>query len=152
MRKLTWALALVFVAFVGSSLAQTVDVNKLIAEAQRLQAEASKAYPPKTWSIEQPLWKKAAEVAEQAVAVAPTNPAALRVRAQVYSGARFWSRAENMWNAYFKVAGDGAPEDRAAMGEVQFNLGFAAWERGEPDAALERFRAASNLSRPPPIR
>ena len=141
---LTVLLALVGLA--GSVFAQTVNVPSLIAEAQRLQAEAQKAYPAKTWSIEQPLWRQAADVAEKAVAAAPTNASALRVRATVYSGARFWARAESAWNAYFRVAGDSAQEDRNAMAEVQFNLGFAAFERGEPEPALERFRTASALN------
>ncbi|WP_261664846.1 tetratricopeptide repeat protein [Deinococcus sp. Marseille-Q6407] len=117
------------------------------AQARALSAQARTRYPAGSASIDQTLWKQAAEAAEAAVALEPANPSFLALRAEIYTATGFWARALSSWQAYFAVAGDQAtPQARAAAGQVYYNLAYAAYTRQDlPQAAqllAECLRAA----------
>lgn len=119
-------------------VAPAQSAAQALQQARDLAARARSAYPQNAWTIDRPLWRGAAEAAEQAVRLAPTDPAALKLRAQIYTDARFWARAQSSWNAYLQVnSQDG--EARAAAAETQYNLGFAAYQREQLDAARQAF-------------
>lgn len=118
------------------------DAAALIGAARDLAARARATYPAGSANIDQPLWKEAAQRAEDAVRAAPGNPDALRLRAEIYTEVGFWKQAESAWTSYFQVSPQvaGSPEARAA-GTVQYNLGYAAYRRGQNAQARSAFRA-----------
>lgn len=116
------------------------------AEARDLIARARGAYPPGSANIDQPLWKQAAAAAETAVSGAPDNPDYLRLRAQLYTEVGFWRMAELSWNAYFRAAPIAAgSRDARLAATVQYNLGYAAYTRNQPDQAADFFRRCLGL-------
>lgn len=127
----------------ASALAAGQQVAQLTAEARDLMVKARAAYPAGSANIDQPLWKQAADKAEAAVAAAPSNPEALRLRAQIYTEVGFWGRAEAAWGAYFRVSpvAAGQNNEARAAGNVQYNLGYSAYRRGNLPQAAAYFRA-----------
>lgn len=125
-------------------LTQQQKAAQAAAEARDLIARARDAYPPGSANIDQPLWKQAAEAAEAAVAAAPGNPDYLRLRAQIYTEVGFWHLAEMSWAAYFRAAPADASAIRQAA-DVQYNLGYAAYTRNQPDQAASFFRKCLEL-------
>lgn len=113
------------------------DAAQAVVEARRLINQARRTYSKA--SIDQRLWRKAAEYAEAAAKFAPQNPEYLRLRAEIYTEVGFWRQAELSWDAYFRVApnaGGGAATQAAS--QAQYNLGYAAYTRRQP-AKAERF-------------
>lgn len=127
---------------VTSALGSGQQAAQLAAEARDLMVQARAAYPVGSANIDQPLWKQAAERAEAAVSAAPANPDVLKLRAQIYTEVGFWKQAEASWAAYFKVAPVAAGQNEArAAGNVQYNLGYAAYTRGQPSQAAAYFKS-----------
>ncbi|WP_019587924.1 tetratricopeptide repeat protein [Deinococcus apachensis] len=116
------------------------------AQARDLAEQARRTYPQGSASIDQTLWKQAAAAAEQAVALAPDNAEYLRLRAQIYTEVGFWRQAELAWNAYFRAAPaqPGSAEARQAA-TAQYNLGYAAYTRNQPDQAARFFATCLDL-------
>lgn len=105
-------------------------------QARDLSAQARERSPGRA-SIDQTLWKQAAQAAELAVQLEPANTEYLALRAGIYTETGFWSRALSSWQAYFAAAGqDAAPQAQAAAAEVHFQLAYAAYGRSDlPQAA-----------------
>lgn len=113
----------------------------LAADARALADKARATYPRGSANIDQTLWKQAAAAAEAAVAAAPGNPEYLKLRANIYTEVGFWKQAETTWTAYFQAAPNAAqntPEAKSAA-TVQYNLGYAAYTRNQPDQAAKFF-------------
>ncbi|WP_135228433.1 tetratricopeptide repeat protein [Deinococcus fonticola] len=126
----------------GSALAQTASQGAAQAadSARDLAARARNTYPAGSASIDQNLWKQAAAAAEAAVQAEPGNADYLKLRAQIYTEVGFWKKAEEAWNAYFKVApGQAGTEADRAAAFAQYNLGYAAYTRGNPSQAAGLF-------------
>lgn len=116
-----------------------------IQQAQTLADQARKAYPKNAWNIDKPLWKQAADAAEQAVSAAPSDANALLLRARIYTDVGFWRRAELSWDAYLKaVPGDQAGIQTAAT--VQYNLGYLAYQRGSLPESKAAFQKCLGLN------
>lgn len=122
---------------------QTAEQNA--AQARALVEKARTTYPRGSASIDQPLWKGAADAAERAVKQAPNNPEYLRLRAQIYTEVGFWKQAELGWNAYFRVTGPPTGAEREQAAFVQYNLGYAAYRRNLPDQATRLFASCLEL-------
>lgn len=116
------------------------------AQARDLAEQARRTYPQGSASIDQPLWKGAVAAVEQAVQLAPDNAEYLKLRAQIYTEVGFWRQAELAWSAYFRVTPTqpGSAEARQAA-TVQYNLGYAAYTRNQPDQAARFFTACLDL-------
>lgn len=129
---------------VQSAPAQTAE--QAAAQARTLMDQARRTYPRGSASIDQVLWKQAAAAAEQAVQLEPQNAEYLRLRAQIYTEVGFWKQAQLAWAAYFQaVPGtESGPEVRAAA-TVQYNLGYAAYTRDQPDQAASFFASCLDL-------
>lgn len=101
-------------------------------QAQRLSSEARSTYLAGSASIDQTLWRQAAEAAEAAVNLEPNNTEYLALRADIYTVTGFWSRALHGWQAYFAAAGNQATaKARAAAGQTYYNLAYAAYTRSD---------------------
>ncbi|MFC6666813.1 tetratricopeptide repeat protein [Deinococcus radiopugnans] len=110
------------------------------AAAQKFADEARKTYPKGSANIDQALWTQAAAAAEAAVLAEPGNADYLKLRAQIYTEVGFWRQAEVTWAAYFKVV-PAVPGSRDAQqaGLAQYNLGYSAYVRNQPDLAARYF-------------
>lgn len=110
------------------------------AAAQKFADEARKTYPKGSANIDQALWTQAAAAAEAAVLADPGNADYLKLRAQIYTEVGFWRQAEVTWAAYFKVV-PAVPGSRDAQqaGLAQYNLGYSAYVRNQPDLAARYF-------------
>lgn len=141
--KLTSVLLTVALA---ASTAFAQNATQSAASARDLAAKARGTYPAGSASIDQTLWKQAAAAAEAAVQAEPGNADYLKLRAQIYTEVGFWKKAEEAWNAYFKVAPgqNGTEADRAAA-FAQYNLGYAAYTRGNPSQAANLFANCLNI-------
>ncbi|MGI8747159.1 MAG: tetratricopeptide repeat protein [Deinococcus sp.] len=114
---------------------QPADPQALFTQAQAL---AQQARASGSRNIDDRLWKAAAAAAEAAVQAAPQNPAALLLRANIYTDFGFWRQAEIAWDAYLRVVpGDLAAKSRAAV--VEYNLGYSAYARGDVGSAPAAF-------------
>jgi tetratricopeptide (TPR) repeat protein len=116
------------------------------AAAQKFAAEARRTYPKGSANIDQALWTQAAAAAEAAVLADPGNADYLKLRAQIYTEVGFWRQAEVTWAAYFKVV-PAVPGSRDAQqaGLAQYNLGYSAYVRNQPDLAARYFAACLNF-------
>ncbi|ULH15229.1 tetratricopeptide repeat protein [Deinococcus sp. KNUC1210] len=120
----------------------TGDPAALLAAARDLVQQARTKSSSN--HIDDLAWKAAADAAEIAVRADPSNPAALQLRAQIYSDVGFWKQAETAWDAYLKVQ----PSDVQAMkaaAVAQYNLGYAAYARGDIRNALAPFARCQTL-------
>jgi tetratricopeptide (TPR) repeat protein len=122
--------------------APQLSAEQAAAQARDLAEQARRSYPQGSASIDQMLWKGAAAAAEQAVQLAPDNAEYLKLRAEIYTEVGFWRQAELAWAAFFRVAPaqPGSAETRDAAA-VQYNLGYAAYTRDQPDQAGRFFAA-----------
>ncbi|WP_424949653.1 tetratricopeptide repeat protein [Deinococcus sp.] len=117
------------------------DPAGLLAKANALAATARAS---RSRNIDDVVWKQAAAAAELAVQAAPTSPEALKLRAQVYSDVGYWKAAETGWDAYLKVGpGDAQAMKTAAL--AQYNLGYAAYARGDLSSAPAPFAKCLTL-------
>ncbi|MDV6373773.1 tetratricopeptide repeat protein [Deinococcus arenicola] len=116
------------------------------AAAQTYAEQARSTYPKGSANIDQVLWTQAANAAEAAVKAKPGNADYLKLRAGIYTEVGFWRQAELGWAAYFKVVPvvAGSPEARQA-GAAQYNLGYAAYSRSQPDLAARYFTECLKL-------
>ncbi len=110
------------------------------AAAQKFADEARSTYPKGSANIDQALWTQAASAAEAAVLAEPNNAGYLKLRAQIYTEVGFWRQAEVTWAAYFKAV-PAVPGSREAQqaGQAQYNLGYSAYVRNQPDLAARYF-------------
>ncbi|MEW6420604.1 MAG: tetratricopeptide repeat protein [Deinococcota bacterium] len=115
------------------------------AQARDLAEQARRTYPKGSASIDQTLWKQAAAATEQAVRLAPNNPEFLKLRAKIYTEVGFWRQAELAWNAYFQAVPQASEAERQQAAAVQYNLGYAAYTRNQPDQAARFFAACLEL-------
>lgn len=116
------------------------------SEAARLSGLARQTYAKNTYNIDQTLWSQAADAAEQAVNLDPRNAEYLKLRAQIYTDVGFWKQAETAWNAYFQHIPAANTPEAAAAATVQYNLGYAAYRRGQSSDASLLFASCLTLN------
>ena len=113
-------------------------------KATDLAAQARQSLPKSDWNIDRDLWKQAAAAADQAAAAEPQNAEYRKLQATIYTDVGFWKRAENAWDAYLALKpGDEAARTQAA--NVQYNIGYAAYQRGDLVSAPLFFQKCSQL-------
>ncbi|MFC4452666.1 tetratricopeptide repeat protein [Deinococcus sonorensis] len=143
------ALLTVSALLLGAAQAQTTpstpstpaDPAALLQQAQTLEQQARATT---SRNIDDARWKQAAAAAEAAVQAAPQSQPALRLRATIYTEVGFWKQAELAWDAYLKLA----PDDAAARSQAaiaQYNLGYAAYARGDLGSAPANFTRCLTL-------
>lgn len=123
------------------------DAAQAAAQARTLAEQARAQYPAGSASIDQTLWRQAAEAAEAAVRLEPGNSEYLALRADIYTTTGFWSRALSSWQVYFAAAGTQAtPQARAAAGQVYYNLAYAAYTRQDLPGAAQLLDECLNVA------
>ncbi|GAA4008090.1 tetratricopeptide repeat protein [Deinococcus rubellus] len=113
-------------------------------QATDLAAQARTKLPRADWNVDRTPWKQAAAAADQAVNAEPNNPDYLLLRATIYTDVGFWKQAERSWDAYLAIKpNDNAARTKAAT--VQYNIGYAAYVRGDLVSAPLFFQKCSQL-------
>lgn len=113
-------------------------------QARSLADQARKAYPKNVWSIDWDYWKRAGQAADQAASMEPNNPEYRLLQAQIYTDVGFWKRAESAWDSYLALKPDDA-QARTQAANVQYNMGYAAYARGDLMSAPQFFAKCSTL-------
>lgn len=125
--------------------ATPAEAPALYQQAQRLAQQARAAYPRGSWSIDQTLWKQAAAAADRAAQAVPGNLDYLRLRASIYSDTSFWRPAELSWGAVLALA-PADPQATAGAADAAYNLGYAAYSRGDSTTATQAFGRCLGLA------
>lgn len=113
------------------------EASATLAEAQRVAAEARSVYAGTLFTIDQPLWREAIRLGEEALDAAPDAPEVRRFLADTYTAVGWNIRA---WNNWLRLVESGEPLDEAAregLSSVGNRLGYARYEAGDPTGALE---------------
>lgn len=128
----------------GLVLAIQPATQQLLDEAQSLiqQARQQKVAP----SPDATLWSQAIAKGQQAAALEPQAPEVWLLLGNLYTETKWWIKAEEAWNKYIQLAGLTDPQVRRQASLVQLNLGYAAYRRGDFEAALAKFQTASELT------
>lgn len=116
----------------------------LAQQARDLADQARKSYPKNVWSIDWDLWKRAAAAADGAVSTEPNNPDYRLLQAGIYTDVGFWKRAEAAWDSYLALKPDDA-QARTQAATVQYNMGYAAYARGDLLSAPQFFQKCNQL-------
>ena len=135
-----WALA----ALLGPALALDAQTRALLGEAQSLSQQARQQNVAR--SPDAMLWASAIAKAEEAAKREPSAPEVWQMLGTLYTETRWWARAEEAWNEYFKRTGPNNPQALVQAGVVQFNLGYAAYEQGNYNLALDHFNNAAQYN------
>jgi tetratricopeptide (TPR) repeat protein len=125
--------------------ATPAEAPALYQQAQTLAQQARAAYPKGSWSIDQSLWKQAATAADRAAQAVPGNLDYLRLRATIYSDTGFWRQAELGWAAVLALA-PADPQATASAATAAYNLGYAAYSRGDSTTATQAFGRCLSLT------
>jgi len=107
----------------------------LLELAHKAREEALAQHAPA--HPDQPLWRRAIILAEEAAAAEPDNPEAWRLLAEVYTETGWWIRAARAWERYLEVGGASDPRELA---EVYRKLGYLAYQRKDTREAVSWYR------------
>ncbi len=112
------------------------DAQALLAQARDAASQAQATYS--VYNIDQPLWKDAMRLGEEAFKLEPNNPEVVLFLAQTYSTVTWHSRAWDKWTHYLRLssldqAGQEAKTQFADMGN---ELGFARYQSNDLQGAL----------------
>lgn len=131
-------LLLVLALTCGLAFSQTA--SDLLRQARASAAEAEARYAGTIFTIDQPLWRQAAALAEQARALEPDSPEPLRVLGEIYSRVHWHSRAWDYWQGFLDLGGTLDEAASAYLADSGTELGFARYERGDLEGALEYYQ------------
>ncbi|WP_241191133.1 tetratricopeptide repeat protein [Deinococcus psychrotolerans] len=127
-----------------AAVAAPMSAAETAQKASDLAAQARSTLPKADWNIDRTPWKQAAAAADQAVNAEPNNPDYLQLRANIYTDVGFWKQAERSWDTYLTLK----PDDNASRikaANVQYNMGYAAYSRGDLVSAPMFFAKCNQL-------
>jgi len=127
----------------AESGAETPDAVELLAQAQAaaLEARSSSALP----TPDQPRWRDAVQLGEEARALAPEDVNVLRFLAETYSTLSWDSRAWEVWGAYLGAGGSLDGTALSALTEAGRELGYARYSAGQLESAAAVFERLVEL-------
>jgi tetratricopeptide (TPR) repeat protein len=146
-RTLILSLLLIAAIAVGGSLAQSTlpdAAAAALAEGEALMAEALETYEAQY--PDRPLWQAAFAEGRRARSLAPDRLEPIRFLAEAYSRSQWPGPAWSMWQNYVREGGELDDEARALAAEDGKELAYGAYERGEREAALERYVAVTEIA------
>lgn len=135
---------LIFWVFMLSAwgLALEAQTRVLLGEAQTLAQQAREQGVAR--SPDASLWARAIAKAEEASRLEPTAPEVWLELGRLYSETRFWSKAETAWAEYLqRTQPNPKPEALKQASQVQFQLGYIAYEQADYQRALAKFKNAA---------
>lgn len=120
--------------------AQT-ELQATLARGRELVEQAKASYAGTIFSIDQPLWREAVAVGEEALNLAPEHPEALRFLAQVYGQVGWYIRAWDHWLRYIATTAELSEMDRKQVAKAGGELAFARYQAGDLTGALSFYQA-----------
>jgi tetratricopeptide (TPR) repeat protein len=120
------------------------DAASLLEQAERAAGQAKTAYA--SYNVDQPHWKDAMRLGEEAYKLEPNNPEITLFLAQTYSSVNWFSRAWDKWTHYLRLSSfEQAPEEiRYQFAEVGNELGFARYQSNDLTGALEFYNKVND--------
>lgn len=138
------ALVAALVGALGLGAAQrSPEAEALYQEAFATAARAQESYAGTILNIDQPLWRQASQLAEQARALAPDDPEITLLLAEIYTRVGWYIRAWPHWQRYLELGGALDADVAALFGKAGDELGYARYTRGDPEGALEYYGAVA---------
>lgn len=119
------------------------DAEALYQEALATAARAQESYAGTILNIDQPLWRQASQLAEQALALAPDDPEITLLLAEIYTRVGWYIRAWPHWQRYLELGGALDADGAALFGEAGDELGYARYTQGDPEGALGYYGAVA---------
>jgi tetratricopeptide (TPR) repeat protein len=112
------------------------DAQFLLEQARSAASQAKTSYS--TFNIDQPLWRDAMRLGEQAFKLEPNNPEVVLFLAQTYSTVRWHSRAWDKWTHFLRLQGldQAGDEAKGQFAETGNELGFAKYQMNDLQGAL----------------
>ncbi len=127
----------------GARAQQNPEAARLLNEAETIVAEAEAQYAGTVLNIDQPLWRQAIDLGEQALQAAPNDPEAVLFLARTYSRIGWFIRAWPRWQSYLETGGTLAPDDAAAFAKTGTELGFSRYSAGDLAGALPYYQTVA---------
>ncbi len=146
-RPLVLSLTLAGALALGGSFAQSTlpdAAAAALAEGEALMTEALNTYEAQY--PDRALWQAAFAEGRRARSLAPDRLEPIRFLAEAYSRSHWTGPAWSTWQDYVRQGGELDDEATALAAEVGKELAYGAYERGERDAALERYVDVTELA------
>lgn len=146
-RVFALAVLLVLTLITGSAFAQASlpeAAAQALAEGEAHMAEALVTYDGQY--PDRPLWQAAFAAGRRAMSLAPDHLEPVRFMAEAYSRSQWTGPAWSTWQDYVRRGGVLDDEDRDLASYVGKELAYGAYERGEREAALDRYVAVTDLA------
>ena len=146
-RRLGALLSLLAALLLPAAFAQRpANAEQLFTQAQQARQQAvAAAEPPHP---DQPHWRQAWTLGEQALQASPHDTGIERFLARTYSTLHWYARAYKYWLAFLQDGGSlgdvsglpaDAPSNSAMFEEAGTQLGFARYQAGDKQAALQYY-------------
>ena len=139
---------LLFSTLLFSTLAfaqQNPEAARLLGEARKVVAEAEAQYAGTVLNIDQPLFRRAINLGEQALAADPNDPETALFLARTYSRIGWFIRAWPRWQGYLSTGGALTPDDADKFAATGTELGFARYSVGDLSGALPYYRTVAEV-------
>ena len=128
---------------VGVFAQQTPETARLLSQARDVVAAAEAQYAGTVLNIDQPLWRQAIDLGEQALAASPDDPETTLFLARTYSRIGWFIRAWPRWQGYLAAGGTLAPDDAAIFAKTGTELGFSRYSAGDLAGALPYYQTVA---------
>jgi tetratricopeptide (TPR) repeat protein len=112
------------------------DTLSLLEQARNAASQAKTAYT--SYNIDQPYWKDAMRLGEEAYKLEPNNPEVVLFLAQTYSTVHWYSRAWDKWTHYLRFSSFDQAEAniKAQFADTGNEMGFARYQANDLQGAL----------------
>jgi tetratricopeptide (TPR) repeat protein len=127
---------LLALAYAQVTITPINDATSLFEQAKSAAEQAKTAYS--SYNIDQPYWKEAMRLGEEAYKLEPNNPDITLFLAQTYSTVKWHSRAWDKWTHYLRLSKleQANTEVKQQFADVGNEMGFAKYQINDLTGAL----------------
>ena len=121
------------------------DAQALLGQAQNAASQARSTYT--SFNIDQPFWKDAMRLGEEAYTLEPNNTEIVLFLAQTYSTVRWYSRAWDKWTHFLRLSSleDSSDETKTQFADVGNELGYARYQTNDLQTALDFYSKVNHV-------
>jgi tetratricopeptide (TPR) repeat protein len=143
-----WLSLLSFVLILASAQVKVTpiqDAQTLLEQAQNASDQAKSTYS--SYNIDQPLWKDAMRLGEEAFTLEPNNPEIVLFLAQTYSTVNWHSRAWEKWTHFLRLSSFEQTDDatKEQFAHVGSELGYARYQNNNLAEALDFYTKVNTV-------
>ena len=144
----SWMLLLCFGFLFASAQVKVTpvqDAQALLEQAQNAANQARSAYT--SFNIDQPFWKDAMRLGEEAYTLEPNNIEIVLFLAQTYSTVNWYSRAWDKWSHFLRLLSleNSSDEAKTQFADVGNELGYARYQNNDLQAALDFYNKVNQV-------